>query len=305
MNRRGARLRAQKIRGVLMADSRITAIVLLLLLVAVTGCSDSTAAPAIATEAIAPAVELDGTATVSEVVQKDVPYVPTPHEVVARMLKMANVSRDDLLYDLGSGDGRIVVAAARDYGARGIGIDIDPERIAEANDNARRAGVTERVRFIQGDLFDTDLRPATVLTLYLLRSVNLRLRPKILDELRPGTPVVSHDFDMGEWEADDYVQLEGDSIYLWIVPAKVNGTWRWRDAGGNEQSVRLTQKFQKLEGDASVVGASLRGDWLALTIRRPGAVSTELYEGRVSGNSVRGTLTVDGVRSNWAAVRGK
>jgi hypothetical protein len=288
-----------------MADSRIAAIVLLLLLVAVTGCSDSTAAPAIATEAIAPAVERDGTATVSEVVQKDVPYVPTPHEVVARMLKMANVSRDDLLYDLGSGDGRIVVAAARDYGARGIGIDIDPERIAEANDNARRAGVTERVRFIQGDLFDTDLRPATVLTLYLLRSVNLRLRPKILDELRPGTPVVSHDFDMGEWEADDYVQLEGDSIYLWIVPARVDGTWRWREAGGNERSVRLTQKFQKLEGDASVVGASLRGDWIALTIRRPGADGTELYEGRVSGNSVRGTLTVDGVRSNWAAVRGK
>ena len=124
----------------------------------------------------------------SAALKKDVPYVPTPPETVAKMLELADVSRDDVVYDLGSGDGRIVIAAAKDRGARGVGIDIDPTRIEEANENAKNAGVTDRVRFIQGDLFHADLSEATAVTLYLLRSVNLKLRPKLLADLPPGTP---------------------------------------------------------------------------------------------------------------------
>jgi tRNA A58 N-methylase Trm61 len=150
----------------------------------------------------------------------EVPYVPTPETVVAEMLKLANVGKSDVLYDLGSGDGRIVVTAAQKFGARGVGYDLNPERIKEANDNARKAGVTDLVRFRQEDLFKSDLRPATVVTLYLLPSVNLRLKPKLFEELKPGTRVVSHDFDMGDWQPDKVVEMEGHRLYLWIMPKK-------------------------------------------------------------------------------------
>jgi hypothetical protein len=153
----------------------------------------------------------------------DVPYVPTPTEVVARMLSMANVNKKDLLYDLGSGDGRIVITAAREYGARGVGYDLNPQRIKESNDNARLAGVTNRVRFTQQDLFEADLSGATVVTLYLLPDVNLKLRPKLLRELCPGTRIVSHNYDMGDWqpEAVAEVEVKGTKhyIYSWTVPA--------------------------------------------------------------------------------------
>jgi hypothetical protein len=154
----------------------------------------------------------------------DVPYVPTPDEVVARMLTMAGVNNKDLLYDLGSGDGRIVITAARDYGARGIGYDLNPKRIQESNENARKAGVTNRVRFVLKDLFEADLTGATVVTLYLLPDVNLRLRPKLLSELRPGTRIVSHNYDMGDWQAEAVEELtvKGTKhyIYRWTVPGK-------------------------------------------------------------------------------------
>lgn len=154
----------------------------------------------------------------------DVPYVPTPDEVVARMLIMAGVNGKDFIYDLGSGDGRIVIAAARDYGARGIGYDLNPKRIQESNENARKAGVTDKVRFIQKDLFEADLSGATVVTLYLLPDVNLKLRPKLLDELRPGTRIVSHNYDMGDWKAERYeeITVKGTKhyIYRWTVPEK-------------------------------------------------------------------------------------
>jgi SAM-dependent methyltransferase len=156
--------------------------------------------------------------------QLDVPYVPTPEAVVERMLRMAKVGEGDLLYDLGCGDGRIVITAARKYGARGVGYDIDPQRIKESNENARRAGVTDRVRFVQGDLFQADLSGATVVTLYLLPDVNLRLRPKLLRELKPGTRVVSHNYGMGDWEPSEFVEVdvEGDRhfIYSWVVPER-------------------------------------------------------------------------------------
>lgn len=148
----------------------------------------------------------------------DVPYVPTPQEVVDEMLKVANVKKEDMLYDLGCGDGRIVITAAQKFGTRGVGVDINPERIKESNENARKAGVTDRVKFIQQNLFDTDLSKATVITLYLLPDVNLKLRPKLL-QLKPGTRIVSHAFDMGDWKPDKTVDVNGRRVYYWVVPA--------------------------------------------------------------------------------------
>ena len=153
---------------------------------------------------------------------KDVPYVPTPQAVVDKMLEMAAVTKDDVVYDLGSGDGRIVITAAKKYGVRGVGVDIDPERIKEANANAVQAGVVDRVKFIEQDLFKTDLKEASVVTLYLLPEVNLRLRPKLLSELKPGTRIVSHAFDMGDWKPDQTVQVDGKTIYFWVVPKDAN-----------------------------------------------------------------------------------
>jgi SAM-dependent methyltransferase len=150
----------------------------------------------------------------------DVPYVPTPTPVVDAMLRLAKVKRGDVLYDLGSGDGRIVITAAKRYGVRGTGIDIDPQRIREANANARKAGVAGRVRFINEDLFQVDFSDATVVTLYLLPRLNLQLRPRLINELQPGTRIVSHGFDMGDWKPDRVVAVGNSTIYLWIVPPR-------------------------------------------------------------------------------------
>ena len=240
-------------------------------------------------------------------VKKDVPYVPTPQPVVERMLELADLSGDELLYDLGSGDGRIVITAAKKYGVRGVGIDIDPQRIKEANEGARQAGVTDKVKFIEADLFETDLRPVTALTLYLLSSVNLKLRPKILDELRPGTPVVSHDFSMGEWEPDEHLTMDRSEIFLWIVPAKVAGTWSWKLDGGQERTTKIDQEFQKISGESGGVqlaDATLRGDEIGFTIRSTsgGRESVERYQGRVKGDVIEGTVEIDGSgRRKWSA----
>jgi SAM-dependent methyltransferase len=156
----------------------------------------------------------------------DVPYVPTTDEAVHAMLDLAGVKKTDIVYDLGCGDGRIVIAAAKQFGAHGVGIDIDPTRIAEARDNARKAGVENLVRFEEGDLFEADIHEANVVTLFLLSSINLRLRPKLLHDLRPGTRIVSNTFDLGDWKADKEMNV-GDTdgpeflsrhLYLWIVP---------------------------------------------------------------------------------------
>ena len=164
-----------------------------------------------------------GTATASQEpaqeVKKDVPYVPTPQEVVDEMLKVAEVKKGDVLYDLGCGDGRIVITAAQKYGVRGVGIDIDPQRIKESNENAQKAGVTNRVKFLQQNLFDANLREATVVTLYLLPDINLKLLPKLLRELKPGTRIVSHAFDMGDWKPEKTVDVDGRTIYFWTIPA--------------------------------------------------------------------------------------
>mgnify|MGYP000988999174 FL=1 len=159
----------------------------------------------------------------------DVIFVPTPHEVVAEMLRLADLDSTDVLYDLGCGDGRIPIAAAKLYGARAVGVDIDPQRVKEALENVQKEGVADLVRIVEGDLFETDLREATAVTLYLMTDVNLRLRPKLLRELKPGTPVVSHAFSMGDWAPEEQIQVQGPErlhiVYKWHVPAHPPEAW--------------------------------------------------------------------------------
>ena len=150
----------------------------------------------------------------------DVIYVPTPHEVVDDMLRLANVGKNDILYDLGSGDGRIPIAAAKKFGIKAVGIDIDPERIREATDNAKKAGVSHLVTFRQEDLFKADFGEATVVTLYLLPDLNVKLRPRLWDELKPGTRIVSHQFEMGTWKPEKKLESNGRTVYFWTIPAK-------------------------------------------------------------------------------------
>jgi ribosomal protein L11 methylase PrmA len=150
----------------------------------------------------------------------DVIYVPTPPEVVEAMLKVANVKAGDVVYDLGCGDGRIVVTAAQKYGARGIGIDIDPQRIKEANENVQKAGVGDRVKIMQADLFEINISEATVVTLYLLPSLNVKLMPKLMKELKPGTRIVSHAFDMGDWKPEQTLNVDGRTVYYWTIPKR-------------------------------------------------------------------------------------
>jgi ribosomal protein L11 methylase PrmA len=151
--------------------------------------------------------------------QPDVIYVPTPHEVVDDMLRLANVRKGDVLYDLGSGDGRIAIAAAKKYGIKAVGIDIDPDRIREATENAKKAGVSNLVQFRQEDLFKADFKEATVITLYLLPDLNVKLRPRLWEDLKPGTRIVSHQFDMGTWKPEKRLESNGRTVYFWTIPA--------------------------------------------------------------------------------------
>lgn len=240
-------------------------------------------------------------------VRKDVPYVPTRQETVDEMLRMAKVDADDVVYDLGCGDGRIVISAARDHGARGVGIDIDPERIEEANENARKAGVTDRVKFIQADLFDANFSEATAVMLYLLPSVNVKLRPQLLSQLRPGTPVVSHDFSMSEWEPDDEKKVGLDHLFLWIIPAKVDGLWSWVGPDGTPRRVNLAQTFQRFEGSSSdglrLVNGRMNGAGIEFALVGPSADGVvERYRGRVEGDRIEGTLErADRSQARWSA----
>lgn len=240
----------------------------------------------------------------------DVHFVPTPMEVVDAMLSVTNVGKDDVVYDLGSGDGRIVITAASRRGARGIGIDIDPPRIAESRLNADSAGVADRVEFRQADLFQTDLRPATVVTLYLLPRLNVQLRPKLFDELRVGTQVVSHSFDMGDWDPDSTISVNGRTVYYWVMPAQVAGAWSVQLAGTPAERVtlRLEQQYQMVTGTAAAgrealtLGAArMRGDRIDfdVTSMASGAPVTTRYTGHVDGDRMSGTA---GGRS-WTATR--
>jgi tRNA A58 N-methylase Trm61 len=170
------------------------------------------------------AVSVSGLAAAQEQVLRgpDVIFVPTPNDVVSGMLRLAGVSKKDTVYDLGCGDGRIVITAAQKYGARGVGIDIDPDRVKEATENTRKAGVSDRVKIVRGDLFEADISPATVVTLYLLTDLNLKLRPKLMKDLKPGTRVVSHAFSMGDWKPEKTEDVGGTTIYLWRIPARTS-----------------------------------------------------------------------------------
>jgi len=223
----------------------------------------------------------------------DVIYVATPQPIVEAMLKLANVQRGEVVYDLGCGDGRAVITAARDFGARGIGVDIDPQRIAESRANAVAAGVADRVAFRQADLFQMAFADADVLFLYLLPELNVRLRPRILNELRPGSRVISHAFTMDDWVPDRIARVGNIPIFFWIVPARVAGEWTVSFPGGEQGSLSLQQEYQVVTGsltlgrrtvllrDVQLSGATLMFSYASGWSRRQ-AIAT-VTEGRLTG----------------------
>ncbi|MBS4082223.1 MAG: class I SAM-dependent methyltransferase [Rhizobiales bacterium] len=231
----------------------------------------------------------------------DIHFVPTPHEVVKRMLELAKVGPDDIHYDLGSGDGRIVIAAVKDFKAKkGVGIDLDPQRIKEANENKAKAGVGDNVTFREQNIFETDLSEASTVSMYLLTSINIRMRPKLLKELKPGTRIVTHAFNMGEWKEEHSESVEGYQVYLFIVPANVNGKWEVSE-GERKISLDLKSEFTELSGTATVNGKSstlkdskITGTKIEFTIDLDG--KPVKYEGNVDG----GTITGSGA-SKWSA----
>ena len=246
------------------------------------------------------------TAPAAHAVSLDVPYVPTPSDVVNRMLELAEVGPDDFVIDLGSGDGRIAIAAVKDHNAKGaMGVDINPERIAEANANAKEAGVTDKVEFVEQNLFHTDFSKASVLTMYLLPDVNVALRPKILD-LKPGTRVVSHAFDMDEWEPDHYERVDGRSVYLWVVPAPVEGRWKLEGPQGSTE-LELSQDFQHVSGTAKdangnsqTITGSLKGSNIELKLGEGDGART--LHGNVQGSSMLVSEDAAG-SNNWKGSR--
>jgi SAM-dependent methyltransferase len=228
---------------------------------------------------------------------KDVIWVPTPNDLIARMLDMAKLTPQDIHFDLGSGDGRTVIAAAK-RGAYATGVEFNPDMVALSNRSAKREGVADKAKFIHGDIFKTDFSKATVITLYLLPSLNTKLRPTILN-MKPGTRVVSHAFTMGDWEADETAHVDGRTAYFWVVPAKVEGAWRIEGGGAGE--LALKQTFQKLSGSVggkALTSGGLRGD--AITF----AVDGREYSGRVNGERMEGT--VKGMSAGtWTATKVK
>jgi SAM-dependent methyltransferase len=246
----------------------------------------------------------------------DVPFVPTPMEVVQKMLSMADVNSKDILYDLGCGDGRIVITAAKERKVRkAIGFDLDPARIEESNRNARQAGVDGTAEFQERDLFDVDLGEATVVTMYLLPTVNLKLRPKILKELKPGTRIVSHDFDMGGWQPDSMVELGIHTVFFWVVPGNVSGNWTWTVDDGEQQhkyELRVQQQYQKVTNaelkvdgvEQTVEKIELKGNIVEFTVQD--GKQQLRFTGTVKANSIKGTVALSGERKDnrtWNASR--
>lgn len=232
---------------------------------------------------------------------KDVIWVPTPDALVTRMLTAARVTKDDIVYDLGAGDGKIAIAAAKQFGARAWGIEFNPDMAELARRNAKRAGVDNLVTIITGDIFKEDFSKATVVTMYLLPDLNLRLRPIIL-KMKPGTRVTSHQFHMGDWAPDEKFNVEYRDAYLWYVPAQVEGTWTFREEGGNpaEGTVAFSQRYQKVGGTVTVggktqplLGAALRGDKLAFSFV-DGENNLRNASVTVAGNTFTGQLSSQG-----------
>jgi SAM-dependent methyltransferase len=239
---------------------------------------------------------------------KDVVWVPTPEALVERMLAMAQVGPGDVVFDLGSGDGRAVIAAAK-RGARAVGVEFNPDLVALSRRNAGRERLSgARASFVEGDIFETDFSSATVVTLYLLPDLNLRLRPKLL-EMRPGTRVVSHMFKMQDWDPDETSYLGHTPAYLWIVPARVGGVWRLALSGGGTFVLDLEQTFQKVGGtvDLGPVLAGLRdarlcGDALSFAFVDGEGVLHEL-DGRAAGSGLEGTFRAGTRKGRWTARR--
>lgn len=245
----------------------------------------------------------------------DVPYVPTPQNVVDQMLDLADVNSGDYVIDLGSGDGRIVITAAQ-RGATGHGIDLDPDRIAEARANAQEAGVEDRVMFMEENIFDTDFSNASVITMYLLPTVNLKLRPELLNKLEPGTRIVSHSFDMDGWKPDKQVTVRNNGsagrhdIFFWVIPAKASGNWNW-DLGGKSFSMNVEQQFQEItvaiSDDSgttySIESAALRGK--RINIHAVNGSERYIFSGRIEGNTIQGVsqhhMGEDKTFSVWTA----
>lgn len=240
---------------------------------------------------------------------KDVIWVPTPQALVERMLQMAKVTPGDYVIDLGSGDGRTVITAARKFGVSALGIEYNPDMVALSKRNAEKEGVAGRAEFMKADIFATDFSRATVVTMYLLPQINLKLRPILLN-MKPGTRVVSHAFSMADWQPDQTASVENRMAYLWIVPAKVEGTWRW---GDNE--ITLRQHFQQVEGLARIDSKTaqfrngkLRGDRLTFSLIEFSGLNTTVqrdFAGRVTGNAVEGVIKLPNNSGDekWNAIR--
>jgi hypothetical protein len=254
----------------------------------------------------------------------DTPYVQTPINVVERMLEIAKVGAGDYVIDLGSGDGRMVITAARKHGARGFGVDLDRQLVALANRNAAKAGVSSRAVFYQRDLHATDISPATVMSIYLLPEVNLMIRGRLLSTLRPGTRIVSHDYGMGNWPPDFEEELaapgktvgvgQRSKILYWVVPGRASGRWRWTlapDGKPVDYVLALNQNFQVLEGTLGAGGRSARiasrlaGEHIAFTAVLNGAKHE--FSGRIFNNAIEGTVRIErGGKARelpWAATR--
>jgi hypothetical protein len=243
---------------------------------------------------------------------KDVIWVPTPDEVVDRMLRMAQVTANDYVVDLGAGDGKIAIAAAKKFGARALGIEYDADMARHAQRNVERAGVAGRARIVQGDIFVSDFAQATVVTMYLLPALNLKLRPQLL-AMRPGTRVVSHSFSMDDWEADESSSLDGRRAYFWVVPAAVAGAWSLELVGGGaaeKLEMALEQRYQKIDGTVTlgaVLGglreARLRGYLIAFAYVDVKGVRRD-FSGRVIGARMEGSFRADnGTEGRWTATK--
>jgi len=238
---------------------------------------------------------------------KDVIWVPTPISLIEAMLDMAKATPADYLIDLGAGDGRIAIAAAK-RGIRALGIEYDPNMANLCRENAAKEGVSAKAEFRQADIFETDFSAATVLTMYLLPSLNMKLRPTILD-MKPGTRIVTHSFLMEDWEPDQSINVEGRNAYLWIVPAKVEGDWVWTENGG-EAVLSLTRTFQKIAGtlkvgsrESSLKYPLLDGDQITFKVDGNPAGTRE-FSGRANGDAIRGTIKgSDGKTVDWSAKR--
>jgi hypothetical protein len=244
---------------------------------------------------------------------KDVIWVPTPDDVVERMLTMAQVTPSDHVWDLGAGDGKIAIMAARKFGARATGIEYNPDMVKHANENAKKAGVDGsgpgKAQIRHGDIFATDFSQATVITLYLLPALNMKLRPQLLS-MRPGTRVVSHSFSMEDWEADEISTIDGRRAYFWLVPASVMGAWTLEASGLPRTEITLEQTFQKVSGtvalgpmNGGLRDARLRGASLSFAYLDQKGVRRD-FSGRVNGSRMEGTFRDEkGAEGKWSATK--